>query len=308
MASPIDRLSTEMHAARAAMDHRRALSIAKEAHRACPDEHARTWLWQARIQGLLGNGEEALASLRLGLAEGVWWSPRLLESDPELAEIRGAPGFAELRNECGIWFGEKQRQSRPQCLVLEPASRLYAPKALFLIHRSGDTAARFAEYWRGMVDEGWSLVAPQSSQVYDSAGYCWDDREIAKPELEQHLRDCRGKRGMDISGMIIAGAREGASLAFEMGQEAGRPYICAFPSIPGSRDFPPRSGGEIFSPGAFLLGGADPATRGLQRLGARIFVRSMEGAVQDFPEDFSGHVAKALEWIVNRQPLAGCGS
>jgi hypothetical protein len=34
----------------------------------------------------------------------------------------------------------------------------------------------------------------------------------------------------------------------------------------------------------------------------------MEGAVQDFPEDLSGHVAKALEWIVNRQPLAGCGS
>ncbi len=293
----------EAHAAR---DFEAGARIARAAHEECPEEHAKTWFWQACMQSLLGNAEAAVSALREGLDEGQWWSPRKLDDDGDLDPVRGAAGFAAVREECGLRFRAAQALSRPQCLVLAPATATWEPRTLVAIHRRGDTASGFAAHWRQLVDQGWTLIIPQSSQVFDSAGFCWDDTELARGELRTHLDDCRRKRGIQMEGMIIAGASQGGRLALELAHEAGIPWLSVIPSFPSGYDFSPLVAVPGHTRGAFLLGERDPAnTRSrpvvsaLESAGVRVVARIMKDVEHDLPESFAAQAADALRDLMD---------
>jgi predicted esterase len=268
--------------------------------------HGQTWFRQACRHSILGNVEAAVSALRAGLDEGQWWSPRKLEDDGDLEPIRGTADFVVVREECGRRFRAAQALSRPQCLVLAPSTATWEPRTLVVIHRRGDTAASFVGHWRQLVDQGWTLIVPQSSQVYDSAGFCWDDAELARRELRGHLDDCRRKRGIQMDGMTIAGASQGGRLALELAHEAGLPWLSVIPSFPAGYDVSPLIAVPAHTRGAFLLGEHDPAnTRSrpvvsaLESGGVRVIARTMREIGHDLPDDFIAQAAEALKDLMD---------
>jgi len=292
---------SELLRAHAAGDYTAGLEIARLAHRECPDMHVKTWFWQACMHSLLGNTGEAVATLRAGLSEAHWWGPRQLDGDPDLDPIRESPGFHAIREECERRFAERQVLSRPECLVLAPSTATWEPRSLFVIHRRGDTASHFAAHWGQLVNEGWTLIVPQSSQVYDSMGFCWDDMELARQELRNHLDDCRRKRGIETDGMVIAGASQGGRLALELAHESGVPWLCAIPAFPAGYDVAPLIAVPTHTRGAFLLGEHDAASvnarrviTGLESGGVHVVARTMKDVGHDLPDDFPAQVADAL--------------
>jgi predicted esterase len=151
------------------------------------------------------------------------------------------------------------------------------------------------------VNEGWTLIVPQSSQVYDSMGFCWDDMGLAMQELRNHLDDSRRKRGIDTDGMVIAGASQGGRLALELAHEAGVPWLCVIPAFPDRYDVAPLIGVPTHTRGAFLLGERDAASVNAQRVirafesgGVQVVARTMKDVGHDLPEDFSVQVADIL--------------
>lgn len=287
--------------AHAAGDYTTGLVVARAAHQECPYEHAKTWFWQACMHSLLGNAGDAVSALRGGLEDGCWWSPRQLDGDTDLDSIRGSPGFDAIRKECARLFGERQAVSRPHCLVLAPSTATWEPRSLFIIHRRDDTASHFSEHWRQLVNEGWTLIVPQSSQVYDSMSFCWDDMEMARQELRDHLDDCRRKRGIEMDGMVIAGASQGGRLALELAHDTGVPWLCAIPSFPASYDVRSLIAIPAHTRGAFLLGEHDAASRisrqvilALESGGVHVVVRTMNDVGHDLPDNFPSQVADAL--------------
>jgi predicted esterase len=173
------------------------------------------------------------------------------------------------------------------------------------IHRRGDTASSFVAHWRLLVDQGWTLIVPQSSQVYDSAGFCWDDVELARKELRAHLDDCRRKRGIQTDGMIIAGASQGGRLALELAHEAGLPWLSVIPSFPAGYDVSPLIAVPSHTRGAFLLGEHDsantssrPVVSALESGGVHVVSRTMKDVGHDFPDDFPVQAASALREIM----------
>ena len=301
MAKIFERHSSEFLRARDSGDFRAALESARAAHLECPDMHVKTWFWWACMSSLLGDAAEAVSALRAGLVEGLWWSPHQLDRDPDLDPIRGSPGFDEVRAECAGRYEQEQARARPQCLVLAPSSATWEPRSLVLIHGRGDNASLCAARWGELVDEGWTLIIPQSSQMYDSSGFCWDDMDLARQELRNHLDDSRRKRGIETDGMVIAGASQGGRLALELAHERGVPWLCVAPSFPAGYDVAPLIGVPMHTRGAFLLAERDPASAGARRVisalesgGLHVLTRTMKDVGYGFPEDFPRQAADTL--------------
>ena len=195
-------------------------------------------------------------------------------------------------------------------MILAPATATWAPRSLFLIHRNGDTAAGFSRYWRPLVDEGWTLIVPQSSRACADSGFCWQDTEDALRELRGHLEECQRRRGLGADGMIVAGASEGARLALEIAGEAGLPWLCVTPTLAAPFDARPLSAVPSRTRGAFLLGGqAGPRDhtrmliRDLESSGVDIAVRVMEWVDDELPEDFASVAAEVLRPLIGDPAL-----
>ena len=251
---------------------------------------------------LLGDPQGALAALEAGLEEGAWFNPGLLASDPDLRAARGLHAAAAVLSECEDRRRLRLATSRPLCLVLSPSSALWDQQTLLVLHRRGDSARHFAERWRPLVDEGWTLVVPQSSQPWDSASWCWDDMDVARREVRNHLEECRARRGLDLARLIVAGASEGAPLAAETANEAGVPWLCVIPSFPRGYDVTALAAVPRHTRGAFLTGENDPenvrtrlVVETLESAGASIATRTMTGIGHELPEDFSRHASVVLK-------------
>jgi predicted esterase len=151
------------------------------------------------------------------------------------------------------------------------------------------------------VNEGWTLIVPQSSQVHDSMSFCWDDMDLARQELRSHLDDCRRKRGIEMDGMVVAGASQGGRLALELAYETGVPWLCAIPSFPAGYDVAPLIAVPAHTRGVFLLGEHDAASVNARRVisalesgGVHVVARTMKDVGHDLPVDFPAQVADAL--------------
>jgi predicted esterase len=258
-----------------------------------------SWYADACHLGREGRVDEAIAALRAGLDAGSWYNPGALAAEPDLAAARLA--IEPIVRECEERRRRIAADTRPQCLVLSPSSALWDQQTLLLLHGRGDSARRLAELWRPLVDEGWTLVVPQSSQPWDSAGWCWDDADQARREVRTHLEECRTRRGLDPSRIVMAGASEGAPLAAELANEAGLAWLCVTPRFPRGYDVTALAAVPRHTRGVFLLAGEDPEntrTRlvigALEAAGASIQTRTMAGSGREPPGDFSRHASEAL--------------
>ena len=188
-------------------------------------------------------------------------------------------------------------------LVLGPSTALWSARTLLAIHGKGNNARDFAEHWRPLVDEGWTLLVPQSSQEYEDGGFCWDDAGLALTELRAHLEKA-ARQGVDLEELVVAGVSQGARFALELARERNRPWLCVVPSFPRDFDVSAWSAGVPLPPGTFILGELDPARltaqpviSSLQGTGAGVTVRIMEGVGHALPEGFAALASDALEEI-----------
>lgn len=258
-----------------------------------------SWYAQACLLGRQRRAEEALAALRAGLDEGSWYNPEALVTEPGLVDVR--PLLDPIVQECKDRRSRRRAETRPLCLVLSPSTTLWDQQTVLLLHGRADSARHFAEPWRALVDEGWTLVVPQSSQPWDSESWCWDDEDRARREILTHLDECRMKRGLDPARMVAAGASDGARRAVEIGHEAGIPWLCVIPTFPAGYDAAPLASVPRHTRGVFLIGENDPENvwsrpvlSALQGAGASVEVRTMPGVGHELPPDFAVRASEAL--------------
>ncbi len=256
-----------------------------------------SWYTQACSLGRKGRVAEAVAALRAGLEEGSWYNPEALMNEPDLAAVR--PGLDAIVRECNDRRRRLLAETRPQCLVLSPSSAVWDQQTLLLLHGRGDSARRFAEHWRPLVDEGWTLVVPQSSQPWDSTSWCWDDLDRARQEIRAHLEECRTKRGLDPSRIVAAGAFQGARLAVEVAAENGMPWLCVNPVFPTGYDASSLTAVPQHVRGVVLLGENEAQSRSVmvafQAIGVK--VRTMKDVRHELPDDFAARASEALRLL-----------
>ncbi len=136
----------------------------------------------------------------------------------------------------------------------------------------------------------------------DSSGFCWDDMELGRKEVLQCVGMLESAYGINRKRLMIAGASQGARLAFETAHEIGAPYVCVVPSFPPEYAACVRARAAKPVPGLFILGELDranerarPVMDAQKEAGAWVRVRVMKGVGHDIPENFTDLIAYDLE-------------
>jgi predicted esterase len=94
--------------------------------------------------------------------------------------------------------------------VFSPAAAQWDQQALFVVHGPGEPLRAPVARWSRLTDEGWTLVFPQ-----------WETPR----DLRQRLEECRTRRGLQRSRLVIVGVSGGGPVAAQLAREVGLPCL-----------------------------------------------------------------------------------
>jgi hypothetical protein len=284
------------------------LSLAEEAARAFPEERWRTTYWIASMQSLLGRSDEAIATLRHGFAEGLYWPPEALLRERDFAPIRDLPAFRSLVEQCRIRWDEAQQDAEPQLRIASPRSE---PRAILVaLHMAGSQLDREWGHWQSAVESGVALVALQSSQADPlSGGFSWRDRSKVAEDLNWALQRAHPQFA-GVQSVLVGGASEGGAVAIESALTA-KPheftgFIGVVPSSANFDDFDStvKEASIRGVRGYILTGEKDFGRAHLEEFHGRLsgeiacslVVEPGQGHV--YPHEFSQRLAEAIDFVL----------
>ena len=313
-----EELQTQMFDLFYARDLAGAFAVAESASRLYPDRLPKTAYWKACILSLMGRAEEAVSALAQGLAEGAWWSPIMLNRDPDLEAARTLPQMAEVLAETDRRWRAAQVHSKPQTFILDPRDRTAAPTGhdgalpplMLALHWYTGTGPEFIERFRSAADDlGFLLASAQSSQMCAKDQYCWDDQAEGEAEVSGALASLRASHRFDADRVILAGASQGGRLAIAM--SLALPlcgFIAVVPAVRGVEEFAAHvesaaergvKGYIIAGEKDYFLAGTEKLQRFLDSNGVSCRIEVVEGMAHTFPKDFPERLARAARFVTD---------
>ena len=313
-----EELQTQMFDLFYARDLAGAFAVAESASRLYPDRLPKTAYWKACILSLMGRAEEAVSALAQGLAEGAWWSPIMLNRDPDLEAARTLPQMAEVLAETDRRWQAAQVRSKPQTFILDPRDRTAAPAGhdgalpplMLALHWYTGTGPEFIEHFRSAADDlGFLLASAQSSQMCAKDQYCWDDQAEGEAEVSGALASLRASHRFDADRVILAGASQGGRLAIAM--SLALPlcgFIAVVPAVRGVEEFAAHvesaaergvKGYIIAGEKDYFLAGTEKLQRFLDSNGVSCRIEVVEGMAHTFPKDFPERLARAARFVTD---------
>ncbi len=226
--------------------------------------------------------------------------------------MQGDPTFEQLVARALKRHAEIQAGSGPDLLVLTPKSTS-EPVPLFLArHGNNSTAEREADHWRGLVDDGWLVALPRSSQIgYRLGAYIWNDQTIAERELRAQHRALATSHRLQGSRSLIGGFSMGGRIAIRIALAQIVPvrgFIAVSVWLPPLEEFEPHMDvarshgvrGHLIAGGedTGAVDGASQLRDALQQRGIPCELSVMQGVVHDYPADFSAELSRALTFLL----------
>ena len=181
-----------------------------------PDREQATYYWRMRLAVRINNLALALQFFRELLEHGYSLPPHWLREDENLKPLQGLPEYEDLVAVCQLKFAELQANAKPEMLIMHPdggVSTSSQPRSLLLaLHGNAGNLSGTLGPWRGVVDQGWLLVLPQSSQAIDENAFVWDDWDKAAAEIQEHYVSLTHRYAIGER-VIVGGFSMGGGLA-----------------------------------------------------------------------------------------------
>jgi predicted esterase len=170
--------------------------------------------WIACGLSLLGRHGQALMVLEQAVGQGLWWDSEWLEHDDDLAPLRSRPEFAGIVGRSSRLREIYLSSYTPRTIVWTPDPHaMEALPAVVALHGWGGRAEDFVESWRPLLASGWTVVAPESSQVLSPEFFVWTDRATAGLDLAAAYRQVCSEYLIDEQQLIAAGFSQGGGVA-----------------------------------------------------------------------------------------------
>lgn len=249
-------------------DFQASLKLIEQQGKDYPAQGATVDLLHICLLNVCGNSERALQVFQAAIDKGYWYQTPGLRGDPDLASLQGNAQFERLVAICAERHAQAQRDAKPELLVLPPAQDAPQPyPSLLALHWYGGNAQDFAEYWKGLVDQGWLVAAAQSSQVAGFNAYCWDDTQQAIAEIKGHYTSLALDYPIDPQRVVLGGFSQGAGLAFWLAVSRDIPaagFISIGPYLENLAEMSPQlPAGEIHGVRGYIISGEKEQDEGM---------------------------------------------
>ncbi|MFX0149605.1 MAG: alpha/beta hydrolase [Candidatus Hodarchaeota archaeon] len=147
------------------------------------------------------------------LDEGGWYSEMVLRQSPSLKPLQDMPEFEELLK---ISVERSKQVSSPDHNITIIPDNINPPYPLMLaLHAGSGFIEEEFESWKTIVDQGYILGMPRSSNVFwsgkDSA--YWPDHESASNQIKAYVDKINVNNALDLEGTILGGLSSGGELA-----------------------------------------------------------------------------------------------
>ena len=193
-----------------------ALALVEDDEAFLPGWRSRTAYWKACLQSLVGRPDDALETLQVGLAAGLWWRPDWLVTEHDLEPLWNRRGFQQVvaESERRQAAANAGRPKRPRVLLLPPSGR---PRGLLVaLHMYGATAEESAPQWSPATEDGFLVCVPESTVVQADGHPCWDDDLVASRDVALAVEEAMESQPIGEALVILAGASQGGMRAVEM--------------------------------------------------------------------------------------------
>jgi hypothetical protein len=167
--------------------------------------------YQLRVLAQMGDVEGAFATFEQSLAHGYWFPIHwLADNDSDFANIAHRPKFKDLQFQSLALQKAAAQQSKPELHLYPPADTNRKLPLLYILHGNNGTAQESFDHWQSLVEYGWLLATPQSSQLMSPHAYMWNDQAIADLETGQHLESIHQQYAIDPTRIVVGGFSRGA--------------------------------------------------------------------------------------------------
>src|SRR5437867_3110646 len=211
-------LNTEMQRLRDAGHESDALDLLTRSEPLFPGQAALTRMLRVELLAKMNRASEAVDVLRDGLDRGYRYRGRWLRHE-RFAALAGQPFFGTLVERSEAQYERAQADARPDVGIFLPhdASAGKLP-LLVALHGNNRTMQDTVPSWQSVVQHGWVLAVPQSSEIATTPGFfVWNDRDRAARDLGTHLATLRARLSLDSTRSVLGGFSMGARLALELG-------------------------------------------------------------------------------------------
>ncbi len=266
----------------------------------------------ACAHALAGDEGAALGWLRRAGAAG-FAGTRSLDEDPDLASVRGHPGFATataaIRTNRETMFAEFRAVAESsEILTIPPPGECPGSCPLIVVlHGYGGEARNNAEIYRRVAAKLGAIVAAPSALRPGPAGrgFSWTFRDEAEWWVLRAMDRVSAEHPVDPERVVLAGFSQGANVALGVGLRHPRRFAGLLPVAghydPSRMPAATRGGPRIY----LLTGSRDPrvdsfraAERQLAGAGLDVRLRIVPGVGHSYPQRVDHELGKALEFLL----------
>ncbi|GLV66083.1 alpha/beta hydrolase [Bacillus mycoides] len=168
---------------------------------------AQIYNFKYALASAAGLEEEALHLMKKAIIENeFWYGSEYLISDDDLKPLHKFEEFHRMVQLC------KEREELAKKSEQADLKYKYSKQnenLLITLHGDQENIQIIEPYWNSVMEQGFMLALPQSSQIQFSDGYVWDSIERGREELKEHYNKIKVNKtfGNIIIGGFSAGAR-----------------------------------------------------------------------------------------------------
>ncbi|PGM96718.1 alpha/beta hydrolase [Bacillus cereus] len=168
---------------------------------------AQIYNFKYALASAAGLEEEALHLMKKAIIEnGFWYGSEYLISDDDLKPLHK---FEEFHRMVQLCKEREELAKKPEQADLKYKYSKQNENLLITLHGDQENIQIIEPYWNSVMEQGFMLALPQSSQIQFSDGYVWDSIERGREELKEHYNKIKVNKtfGNIIIGGFSAGAR-----------------------------------------------------------------------------------------------------
>ena len=192
------------------------------------------------LAATLGDTGQALDVLKETLDAGIYYPSILLGPEaepPGIEPLLEIPEFVQLKSDHQQHYREAMENAALVLVTDRPKTPSNeAPPLLFATHGNVSCIENEIDNYRKVVEWGWLLAMPQSSQPWGMEGrYVWGDWEVTEMQLKKYWKILGEQKDFDRNQIVTAGISKGGEVALWLamsGTIPARGFIAIAPGGP----------------------------------------------------------------------------